>query len=251
MKKKLNLTLLLIALVSALPMHAQKKYLHKYEDEIDHQQIVLAQGDSIQRFHVSSLKSTIDIKEELDYYWYEQRQVHITQGNYIGELLEGAYQLLTYDKKLVMKGQFHHGVKDGDWYQWRSNGKLKSISKWSNGKKEGLTKEYDATGKLIKEIHYHQNELHGKLVYHQQDTSFTHHYKHGKLVMPDEVKKLSKIKNLLKKIYPPKEIREQRKLEREVKKREKEKAKGKTQTKATPKKQSETKKTKQKTKGTK
>jgi len=82
---------------------------------------------------VNPVKRAPTVKTDLFYYWYSANQVHVTQGGYSGQLLNGHYLAYYSDKNLKQEGMFKKGLKDGVWKAWDRKGKLTETLKWKDG----------------------------------------------------------------------------------------------------------------------
>ena len=83
------------------------------------------------------------------YFWYKVQGVKSTQGESSGILLHGKFESFYTDDQLHSKGVFHKGVKAGEWMNWRKDGSLISVEKWSNGELKSK-KWYDEAGRVFK-----------------------------------------------------------------------------------------------------
>ena len=61
------------------------------------------------------------------------------------------------DGKLLEKGTYWDGKKDGYWYSYHTNGKLKASAQFYKGKRSGKWKFYNLEGVLIGEVKYKDN----------------------------------------------------------------------------------------------
>ena len=71
----------------------------------------------------------------------EYIQAHFAKGMY-----DGKYELYKYNK-LVEKGEYKEGRKNGTWIEYYSDGAIKSEKPFSNGKVNGVHKSYYTDGK--------------------------------------------------------------------------------------------------------
>ncbi len=67
------------------------------------------------------------------YYWYNANQIHATQGGFTGKLLNGNYTSFYPNKSLREQGDFEKGLKQGIWKNWDASGKLIKTSYWDEG----------------------------------------------------------------------------------------------------------------------
>jgi antitoxin component YwqK of YwqJK toxin-antitoxin module len=77
------------------------------------------------------------------------------EGNWVGVRWVGEYRSY-YENDSLQHHFFYNavGLRDGKQYYYYPNGKLKTMNEVESGKNHGWTRQYDDTGKLIKEIYY-------------------------------------------------------------------------------------------------
>ncbi len=88
------------------------------------------------------------------YFWYKAQKVITTQGGAAGQLLHGPFISFYDTKQLVAKGNFVHGLKDGEWMYWSNTGYLTKVEHWKEGVKSGKEQNYTAQGTLKETITY-------------------------------------------------------------------------------------------------
>ena len=88
------------------------------------------------------------------YFWYKAQKVITTQGGAAGQLLHGPFTSFYDTKQLVAKGNFVHGLKDGEWMYWSNTGYLTKVERWKEGVKSGIEQTYTAQGTLKETITY-------------------------------------------------------------------------------------------------
>lgn len=147
--------------------------------------VTLTKQDTIYAFSFMTEQSEVSVSQEKNYTWFARGDIATSQGGYTGKLLHGAYEVVLRSNKLLEKGAFLKGRKDGKWYTWHTNGKLKSITHYKKGVLSGPFSEFNDQGLLVKEGKYKNGLLHGKLVsYHNNDT-LAKRFKNGKVVEKD------------------------------------------------------------------
>lgn len=108
-------------------------------------------------------KEPRNFDESKTYYWLKSQQLHYSQGNASGLLLNGPFQAFYTSKQLAQKGYFSKGLKHGEWIYWYENGTIKRIENWHKGNLVKTVKDFDEQGKLISKTVYtrikttHQN----------------------------------------------------------------------------------------------
>lgn len=141
------------------------------------------QIDKYRNAHVETDKSTaqfrvstihIKNKTKNNYFWYDNKVVHETRGNYSGYLLDGDYKEFSYPQNdLLISGRFKNGVKTGKWLRWAKDGSIIESATWKNGQLNGAKVYYDAKGGIAKTETYHKNICRSCMAKKKQ--SFTEH----------------------------------------------------------------------------
>jgi len=160
------------------------------------------EGAFYYEFSIVTSNPKIKFDKDVEYYWYKLNKIHSSYYDVAGRLLHGAYQKTHLrNKKLIEKGIFKNGLKDGKWKVWYENGKLKTITSWNSGKKEGWFLSYNYDGKLQEKGNYKQNNKNGTWInYVAKDTT---HFNSGDIKVPKVKKK--KEEKLLYKIFHKKD----------------------------------------------
>ena len=143
------------------------------------------------------------------YHWFKAGEIRQSYGAAGGPVLHKDYLKYTADKQLVEKGEFHYGLKTGQWKSWHLNGRYSSLTQWQNGAKNGTFTSYDKQGNLLTSGRYKRDLKHGVWVDHNtQDTLW---YVKGKAFNepPRDIKKredsIAGKKSLFKRIFGKKE----------------------------------------------
>lgn len=134
-------------------------------------------------------------KKDRTYYWFSHGGMHHTLGDYSGDILDGEFVKYSKSYKLMEKGKFNEGLKEGVWKSWNSNGSLKEIITYHNGRRKGPYVKYDSVGNIEQKGKYFKDRKHRRWVdYIDEDTVF---FKNGKLFTP-RIKDTSKVSFLRK-----------------------------------------------------
>jgi len=120
-------------------------------------------GDNFYHIECLHTKKEIPTNPDLVYCWYMQRQLHESQGCYSGYLLNGSYIMYT-DNRIMIKGYYKNGVKDGLWIYLNANGRTERQERWKDGYLNGPSIIYLPDG-IIKQTNYKKGKVneHGKL----------------------------------------------------------------------------------------
>ncbi len=119
----------------------------------DNYQIVLSTSNSITNVYVEKqIQSPTQTDLAKYYFWYRFDSIHHTQGSWAGKRLHGQYERFSNEKKLVETGNFHFGLKNGEWIAWHSNGAIKTITHWKKGKPYGQEQHFNEAGELTQTV---------------------------------------------------------------------------------------------------
>ncbi len=102
------------------------------------------------------------------------------QGSYTGKPLQGLFEKF-YRKKLIEKGRFEQGLKDGIWHQWELNGTLKSIVTFKKGLKNGNYSFYE-NGVIVESGSFKNGMKQGLAQISARDSTYYLMYKNNVVV---------------------------------------------------------------------
>lgn len=177
MKLKCSLFYIVFCLICIIPLsRAQKMYSPSYRN------IFILLEDKKIESRISTDKKT-KINSELIYYWYDNNLIHKSQGNYSKYLVDGKYiEYYLPSNNLQVKGFFKKGLKHGHWFEWYSDGMLKTKAKWYKGQLNGKAYYYDPKGEVTKIEKYCDGRLNGKSLDIDSGIVTKNIYKEGKKV---------------------------------------------------------------------
>lgn len=75
------------------------------------------------------------------------------------------YTLVSDNGRLLERGTYWEGKKDGYWYSYHPNGKISATAQFSNNKRVGTWKFYSEEGNLVGEVKYKDNKRVSAAVY--------------------------------------------------------------------------------------
>ncbi|MEM9328536.1 MAG: hypothetical protein AAGA85_22915 [Bacteroidota bacterium] len=150
-------------------------------DEEYRQSIRLDHGDSIIVLQLASRQDLTTI-DAATYYWFQQRRIYSSMGNYAGNLLDREYLEYFPDGSLKTKGRFDLGLKEGKWYQWHRNGKLSSTMSFTQGRRDGDFAQYDPKGRVLQRGSFDEGLLDGNIEYLSVRDTLILSYKKGAVV---------------------------------------------------------------------
>lgn len=140
------------------------------------------QGGKV-NLNLLALNEPIRLRNDRMYFWLKSHEVHETQGDYAGQLLDGDYVRLDANNNLAEKGAFASGLKHGVWKSWYPNGLMASSTSWWLGEFHGPTMTYDSTGQLAAVSNYRNGKMHGpQFVYKDGKLLSEERYRRGKKV---------------------------------------------------------------------
>ncbi len=97
-------------------------------------------------------------EKSCDYYWFNSNQIFKTRGDYFGRLLDGQFHVLDLKGRMIEKGVFEKGLKQGRWTTWYPNGMYQMVCVYKDGRRNGPCMMYDTAGILRKQLHF-KNDL--------------------------------------------------------------------------------------------
>lgn len=158
---------------------------------------IISNSDYKEHFYITD--NDPNSKSSKTYYWFKSQKVHSSQGDYGGELLDGAYLKYYYTNQLAEKGKFTNGIKSGAWKSWYKNGQLATTENWNNGRLSGKYVFYDSIGNIISRGNYKNGLRSGSWIYPIKGDTII--YKKGL-----KVKKVKKVRdssytNIFSKIF--------------------------------------------------
>lgn len=101
------------------------------DDGLDRVRIV--EKDRIIQADIKPVNGSPKPKPDRFYFWYSANAVHVSQGGFSGDLLNGLYNEYYLNRNLKSQGIFKKGLKDGTWKSWKEDGTLSEVITWKNG----------------------------------------------------------------------------------------------------------------------
>lgn len=84
-------------------------------------------------FYVSFSDKEVKYEDTLHYHWFKSQQIHVTQGNSSGRVLNGEFTKFYLSGQMAEQGEFKKGLKDGVWKTWFESGNLETIYNYKEG----------------------------------------------------------------------------------------------------------------------
>lgn len=137
-------------------------------------------------FQYSVVFQEVNIKtnSHITYYWHRNGQLRSTSGDYSGNILHGNSQEFDKSGRMLEKGTYYYGTKDGEWKSWNRKGEIIKLEKW----KRGFLKKrisYDLTRRTIE--NFKQNKLDGRrIVLNNELKESVEHYRNGVRINKDK-----------------------------------------------------------------
>ena len=130
-------------------------------------------------FQYSIVYQEIDIKTKdlVTYFWHRNGQLRSTKGDFSGNILHGDFQEFDKSGKMLGKGTYYYGTKEGEWKSWNRNGEIIKLEKWNKG---FLSRRisYDLTKCTIE--NFKKNQLDGRrIVLNNNRKESVVHFKNG------------------------------------------------------------------------
>lgn len=151
MKGKIILLLGLSLLVACKPMELKQIDLMK-------NRVMLHVADTVIKAELIEGKTSTDLRHT--YFWFENGRINSSQGAYSGKLLHGNFKsYYSESKRLLVAGQFDHGLKTGSWLSWYGNGNLMQRRMYKDGMLDGFFVQYDSSGRAVETLKYRKDIL--------------------------------------------------------------------------------------------
>jgi len=115
--------------------------------------MIHSEGNAVY-FTLYGTEKKIVPEEECDYYWFNSNQIYKTRGDYCGRLLDGQFHVLDPKGRMIEKGVFGKGLKQGRWTTWYPNGMYRMALEYKDGKRNGTCFTYDTSGILRKQLYF-------------------------------------------------------------------------------------------------
>jgi len=130
-------------------------------------------------FQYSIVYQEIDVKTKapITYFWHRNGQLRSTKGDYSGNILHGNSQEFDKSGRMLEKGAYYYGTKDGEWKSWNRNGDIIRLEKWNRG---FLIRRisYDLPKSTIE--NFKQNQLDGRrIVLNNNRKESVEHFRNG------------------------------------------------------------------------
>ncbi len=171
-------------------------FLGAGQSNLEHRSVVIKTKEVFRKIELAiDAKKTRLLKDRFYFSYYNHKIYKSRFGaSTFGHLLHGRYEDFYLDNKAIKKiGYFKHGLKEGIWKSWYSNGQLKAIHHWRRGIKHGHFELFDADGQLSQAGSYRRGSLHGKVnEFKNGNIIRTIKYKRGKVQEPKKKKEKEK-----------------------------------------------------------
>lgn len=156
-------------------------------------------------FYVSFSDKEVKYEDTLHYHWFKSQQIHITQGNSSGRVLNGAYTKFYHSGQMAEQGEFKKGLKDGLWKTWFESGNLRTIYNYKEGITSGDYLLFNESGDLRES---------GKIKKGEKKVDETDEEKADKKDKPVSLKKAYKMEQKRMKKDAKRKERDEKKAER-------------------------------------
>lgn len=141
-------------------------------------QTVITEGNGrVCQYAVILQEIKLKTNPKVTYFWHRNGQLRSTKGDFSGNILHGDYQEFDKSGRLLEKGVYYYGSKDGEWKSWNKNGEIIKIEKWRRGFLNQKT-YFNHPGYIVE--NYKQNKLQGhRIVNNNGQKDLIEHYRNG------------------------------------------------------------------------
>lgn len=110
----------------------------------------------VYQYSVIFQEMTIKTNSLVTYFWHRNGQLRSTRGDFSGNILHGNYQEFDKSGRMLEKGTFYYGTKDGEWKSWNRNGEIIRLENWKKGFLINRT-SFELSKRIVE--NYKQNQL--------------------------------------------------------------------------------------------
>lgn len=154
------------------------------KDKYSCHQVTIVYPDTTIKTYILNQKLRIKPRENIEYYWVYNHKINKNKGDYSYYLIHGPFLVFDVNDRLITKGEFKLGLKDGTWKSWYPDGQIREISHYENGERQGICYLYDPAGELQRVLSYKNDKLDGKCEYHSNGETLIKKYKNGEETEP-------------------------------------------------------------------
>ena len=95
--------------------------------------VISEENGRVFQYSVVFQEINIKTKDLVTYFWHRNGQLRSTKGDYSGNILHGHSQEFDKSGRMLGKGTYYYGTKDGEWKTWNRNGEIIRLEKWDKG----------------------------------------------------------------------------------------------------------------------
>jgi len=146
--------------------------------------VVSEENGRVYQYSVIFQEISLKTNSKVTYYWHRNGQLRSTRGDYSGNILHGNYQEFDKSGRLLEKGMYHYGTKDGEWKSWSKNGEISKLEQWDKGFLKRRV-NFDPPKCTIE--NYKHNQLDGRrIVFNNNSKESEEHFKKGVQVIKNK-----------------------------------------------------------------
>lgn len=172
----MNFVLKLIISGLSIPMltFAQK--------EIPFMHSAISEGNGrVYQYSVIFQEITLKTNPHVTYAWQRNGQLRSTRGDFSGNILHGNFQEFDKSGRMLEKGNYYYGAKDGEWKSWNRDGEIIRLEKWDRGFLN-IRLSYDNSKFTVEK--FKLNQLDGRrIVFENNRKDSVEHFRKGKLIL--------------------------------------------------------------------
>ena len=160
---------------------------------------VISEGNGrVYQYSVIFQEITLKTNPHITYSWQRNGQLKSTRGDFSGNILHGSFQEFDKSGRLLEKGIYYFGTKDGEWKSWDRNGEIIRLEKWNRGfLKQRIS--YDLSKCTVEK--YKLNQLNGRrIIFNNNHKESVEHYRNGVQIIKNKMSFKSILHHKKKKI---------------------------------------------------
>jgi antitoxin component YwqK of YwqJK toxin-antitoxin module len=138
----------------------------------------------VYQYSVIFQEITLKTNPHVTYAWQRNGQLRSTRGDFSGNILHGNFQEFDKSGKMMEKGNYYYGAKDGEWKSWNRNGEIIRLEKWDKG---FLNKRQSYENSKYTVEHFKLNQLNGRrIIFNNNHKDLVEHFRKGKLIVKNK-----------------------------------------------------------------
>ena len=139
--------------------------------------VISEENGRVFQYYIVYQEVGLKTNSQVMYFWHRNGQLRSTKGGYSGNVLHGDFQEFDKSGRMLGKGTYYYGTKNGEWKTWNRNGEIIRLEKWDKGFL-GRRISYDFSKSTIE--NFKKNQLNGRrIVLNNNHKESVEHFRNG------------------------------------------------------------------------